>query len=116
MISIFTSGYFIMKPIIDINNTYKEFIKKNTSWCNFSMYKKNIQENISYIQYKDDTSNFSIFLKLWDAFEQVLKSLFLWKTKKRFQKLWKPFGVIIWNDILKFHDTDSRKIIRSKIL
>lgn len=52
---------------------------------------------------------------LLDFLEKTLKSIFLPKTKKTFEKLWKPFWVIISNDILKFHNDDKRKEIRDKI-
>jgi hypothetical protein len=52
---------------------------------------------------------------LWDTCEKVLKTIFLPRTKKSFQKLWKPFWVIISDDILKFHDKDRRKKIRDVI-
>ena len=52
---------------------------------------------------------------IWDIWEYILKKIFLPRTKKSFQKLWKPFWVIISDDMLKFHDQDRRKEIREYI-
>jgi hypothetical protein len=52
---------------------------------------------------------------LWDVCEKLFRKIFLPRTKKSFQKLWKPFWVIISDDILKFHDKDKRKEIRDTI-
>ena len=40
------------KPILDYDNTYKYFIKKNSSWANFTEYENIIKENKKYIKYK----------------------------------------------------------------
>jgi hypothetical protein len=52
-------------------------------------------------------------LKKWDNF---LKKIFLPKTLKHYKKLSKPFGVIINDNLLKFHDKDIRKKIKKEIL
>ena len=57
-----------------------------------------------------------IIKQIWDFNEYILKKIFLWKTLKNYEKLWKPFGVIISNTMLKFHDKDKRKEIRDAVL
>lgn len=52
----------------------------------------------------------------WDICEKLLRTLFLPRTKKSFQKLWKPFWVVISDSMLKFHDRDRRKKIRDRVL
>jgi hypothetical protein len=44
-----------------------------------------------------------------------LKSIFIPKTKKSFKEIWKPFWVIINDNMLKFHNNDKRKKIRDTI-
>jgi predicted nucleotidyltransferase len=102
-----------MKPIVDINNTYHRFLQANKSWINIDEYSDIIEDNKKYITIsKQNTSNNS---KLWDFFERTMKNIFLPKTIRHFEKLWKPYWVVIWDDILKFHDKDIRLEIREKI-
>jgi hypothetical protein len=51
------------KPILDINNTYSDFLNANKSWANFSKYPKIIQENKKYIKYSKNISGRNIFSK-----------------------------------------------------
>jgi hypothetical protein len=48
--------------------------------------------------------------------EKLLKKIFLKKTQKTYEKLNKPFWVIINDDMLKFHDKDIRKEISKKLV
>lgn len=41
------------KPILDFDDTYKNFLKQNSSWADFSDYKDIIKENKKYIKYKN---------------------------------------------------------------
>jgi hypothetical protein len=43
--------------------------------------------------------------------EKILKKVFLKKTLKTYEKIGKPFGVIINDDLLKFHNGDVREKI-----
>lgn len=38
------------------------------------------------------------------------------KALKKYNRLGNPWGVIISDEVLKFHDNDQRKIIRDRIL
>lgn len=53
---------------------------------------------------------------LWDAQEHILKKIFLKKTLRNYERLWRPFWVKITDTMLKFHDKDRRKEIRDRIL
>ncbi|MDD4151132.1 MAG: hypothetical protein PHR68_00800, partial [Candidatus Gracilibacteria bacterium] len=44
-----------------------------------------------------------------DIIEKIFKKIFLTRTLKTYEKLKKPFGVIINDNMLKFHDKDIRK-------
>lgn len=44
--------------------------------------------------------------------EKVIKKLWLPHTLKTYQRLWKPWWVIISDTMLKFHDNDQRKVYR----
>jgi hypothetical protein len=46
----------------------------------------------------------------------ILKKIFLPKTLKHYEKIWKPYGIIINDNLLKFHNNDIRKKIRKKLV
>ena len=48
--------------------------------------------------------------------DNICKKIFLWKTLRHYKNLWKPYGVIINNDLLKFHNNDIRKQIKRELL
>lgn len=104
-----------LKPIINRRQTFEKFQMINTSWIhnrkvNLEFFQEKPHHKISFLK------NSKILLFLWDILEMILKFFFEKKTQNSFLKLWKPFWVIINNDMLKFHDTDRRKIIRDNIL
>ena len=109
------------KPVLDYGNTYSLFLNKNSSWVDFSDYSSILENNKTYIKYKKNVASFP-----WDGeriqdrgfvsvLNNFLKKLFLSKTLKSYEKLNKPYWIIINNDMLKFHDRDIRKKIK-KIL
>ena len=93
-----------LKPIINREKTYERFMHINFP----SQYEKPAHQNSSKV--------FFLSRFFWNMLENICKFIFLPKTQKSFQKLWKPFGVIISDDMLKFHDADRRKEIRSAII
>ena len=103
-----------MKPLVNFNKSYEKFIEKNNSWANFAEYKNNFEENKKYIiESGEKNKNVS---KIWDIFETFCKKLLLPKTLRSYEKIGRPFGVIIHDDLLKFHNDDIRKKIKSEIL
>ena len=103
-----------LKPIVNNNRTYESFIEANKVWCNFSDYEKVIQTNISQVLYSWRT--WGTWSKILDLKDILFKKVFLPRTQKHFEQLWKPFWVIINDSILKFHDKDRRKEIRDEVL
>jgi hypothetical protein len=54
---------------------------------------------------------------LYSAFsiiESMIRKFWLPHTLGSYKKLWKPWGIIISDTMLKFHDNDQRKIYRDK--
>ena len=100
------------KPILDYNNTYNLFIEKNSSWANFWEYKENIEENKKYIKYRKTTLLTRGRLGVW--LNNFLKKIFLPKTLKHYNKIGKPYWVIINYEMLKFHNWDIRREIAEK--
>ena len=101
------------KPIADYSNTYEKFLEKNNSWANFDDYKKIIEENKKFIKYKRKAW-FNNFFLTW-LFDKLFKKIFFKRTLNHFEKIWKPYGVIISDDLLKFHNWDVRKEISEKL-
>lgn len=125
-----------LKPILNYDNTYERFIKENSKWMNlpnnvisstkswksFEELNKEIWKNINIHKKQIPIlkEHCSQFQSKWQSIilnflEKLLKTIFLPKTKKAFIKLWKPFWVIINDDMLKFHDKDKRKKITNMI-
>lgn len=48
-------------------------------------------------------------------FESLIKKIWAPKTLRTYEKLGKPWGVVISETMLKFHDNDQRKIYRDNI-
>lgn len=109
------------KPILDYNNTYSLFIEKNSSWADFYIYNDVIENNKSYIKYKNILSSFSSKEeRIQDrgfviVLNNILKKFFLPKTIKTYNKIWKPYWIIINDNILKFHNLDIRKKIKKNL-
>ena len=110
------------KPILDFWNTYDLFLEKNKSWADFENYEDIFEENRKYIKYSRDVSP-DTSDKVWKMFlpnistklNNFFKKIFLPKTVKHYNKIGKPYGIIISDEMLKFHNWDIRKEIADKI-
>lgn len=101
------------KPILDFDNTYNLFLEKNSNWADFSTYNEIIEKNKNFIKYTwNSTLN---NLKILDFIEKVLKKVFLKKTLRTYEKIGKPFWVIINDNLLKFHNGDIREKVKEEI-
>lgn len=101
-----------LKPILDFDDTFDSFLK-NQSWANLSEYESIIQENKKFIQFSG--KSFWNNSKIFDIIDTFLEKIFLPKTLKSYEKLGKPYGIIIHKNMLKFHDNDRRKDIRKEL-
>ena len=100
------------KPILDYNNTYELFLEKNNSWADFTKYNKIFENNKKYIKFNSPSL---LGMTLGAGLNILFKKIFLPKTIKHFNKIWKPFWVIINDNMLKFHNNDIRKKTRNKL-
>lgn len=105
-----------MKPILNYDNTYDFFLKLNKEWLEIDEYKDIITNNKKFIQYKKNTKNWLILDKIITILDKIVKKLLLPKTLSHFEKIWKPYWVIINDDLLKFHNNDIRQEIKKEIL
>jgi hypothetical protein len=98
-------------PVVNKEWNFEDFLQKNTWYSIENQIKPEHQhKNQGTKRYNNTFFEFS-----WNIIEKWLKRLLFPKTQKSFQNLWKPFGVIISDTILKFHDKDQRKIISQKV-
>lgn len=108
---------YYLKPIVNKNDTYEKFVKANIAlWINEEELDK---DNLKYLMYyKPPTKKRTIKLikNIWDFFEILCKNIFLPKTLSHKKRLWDPFGLIVNEHILKFHDNDRREEIRDGII
>lgn len=102
------------QPLLNYNDTYREFLEANSTWADLAGYRSIIEENKKNIIYQKDTACEPS--KLIICINKILKKCFLPKTMRRYRHLKQPFGVIIHDDILKFHNHDVRKKVSQKIL
>jgi len=103
------------KPILDYSNTYNLFIEKNKSWADFWEFENILENNKKYIKYKKNINSLSLkYFSILKYINSFLKKIFLTKTLKHYKKIGKPYGVIINNIMLKFHNWDVRKKIADK--
>ncbi len=90
-------------PLVNKNNTLERFLAANGR--EKSSEKKETKKSWFLL---------SSFFFLLSFFESFIKRIWLKKTLKTYERLWKPWGVIISDTMLKFHDNDQRKIYRDK--
>ncbi len=102
-----------LKPILDFDNTFQNFISSQT-WAEFSEYNDLIKENKKFIKFTWES--FWDNCKIFYLIDKVLEKIFLPKTLKHYEKLAKPYWIIINKNMLKFHDFDKRKQIKKELL
>ncbi|MDD3144713.1 MAG: hypothetical protein PHV23_01230 [Candidatus Gracilibacteria bacterium] len=105
-----------LKPLLNIDNTYESFLKKNTSWLNLDGYEDIIKSNKKYIRFYKNTSSDDSIENILKKIDSFIKKIFLPRTLKHFKEIGKPYGVIINDNLLKFHDNDIRKKTKKEIL
>ncbi len=102
-----------MKPMVNNNRCYQSFVEANKSWADYMQQRNTFAKHQRDIPYtwkvKWEKS------KILDITDTILKKIFLPKTLKSYAKLWYPFGVIISDNMLKFHDQDRRKQIKKDL-
>lgn len=97
---------YFLRPIADFDNTYEKFLQKN-SWISWD--ENQISENKKFIKFSGKSRK----IYFWHFFINNLIKFFLKrKTFKNYAKMWKPKGVIISDEMLKFHDQDQRENIK----
>lgn len=102
-----------LKPILDFDNTYNKFISSQR-WLNIDDYNNIIENNKKFIKFS--WVSFWDKCKIFDFIDNFLEKIFLSRTIKSFEKLSKPYGIIINKNMLKFHNNDKRIQIKKDLL
>lgn len=99
---------YYLKTIVDKNNIYEKLL----SLFNIKEYNSDFDKYKINKNYKNTNKKYKFF----DLLEILLKKIFIKKTINHKNKLKNPWGVIINDDMLKFHDNDIRIKIRNELL
>jgi hypothetical protein len=98
-----------LKPVFVRGDIYDQFLEAN-SWVDIDDSQK--AKNRTYIKIQKPTQK---PCKIIEYIDRALRYIFLPKTLRNYERLWRPEGVIISDTMLKFHDQDRRREIRDKI-
>lgn len=101
------------QPILDFDNTYEKFIEWQI-WANFDVYQEKINNNKKNISYTG--TSFWKTCKIFDRVDILCKNIFLPKTLHHYEKIGKPYGIIIDDHLLKFHNNDIRNQLKKELL
>ena len=91
---------YTLIPLVDKNATYEHFMEAN--WDEPTYFPTNPYWRVFCMK-------LGIIFSFLSLFESIIKKLWLPRTLKTYDKLGKPWGVIISDATLKFHDNDQRK-------
>lgn len=91
---------YTLIPLVNKNATYEHFMEANWVEPTYSFI------NPSWRLFLMKLGNIFSFFSL---FEHLIKKLWLPRTQKTYERLGKPWGVVISDTMLKFHDNDQRK-------
>lgn len=101
---------YFLKPVLDYDNTYEKFLEKNT-WVTVDAVAK--YDNKKYRKFAGKSRK----IRFWHCIcNNIIRFFLKWKTQKNFEKMGRPSGVIISDDMLKFHDRDQRENFRESFL
>ncbi len=123
---------YYLKPIFDKNNTYEELRKLNENWTEeffgkdeYCVEEKRWQINStpeSVIRHPELVSGSPDQLsqvtpnKFLNLLDSLLQKIFLPKTIAHRESIGNPVGIIVNEDMLKFHNNDMREEITKNLL
>ncbi|MFZ4461087.1 MAG: hypothetical protein ACOYN2_00640 [Patescibacteria group bacterium] len=101
-----------LKPIVNIGGCYEEFLTINSKWSDMSAHAT--KENLRFLAVEKPMSP-EWFGWNWNFLDRVCKWIFLPMTLREYNRLGKPWGILISDDMLKFHRNDRRKEVRDQM-
>lgn len=100
---------YFLKPILDFDDSYEQFLQQN-SWVQIDENQK--KENLQFVKFSGKSRK--IFF--WHyCFNAIIRFFGERKTRWNWEKMGRPSGVIISQDMLKFHDRDQRENVRDAV-
>lgn len=102
-----------LKPIVDIGDCYEEFIAENAGWMD--IFSDANGKNTRFRSIEKPLRKERLGW-LWDSLDSLLRMVFEPVTLREFERLGKPWGVIVSGDMLKFHPGDRRREVRDNFL
>lgn len=102
-----------LKPILSKEGIYDKFLYLNT-WAEVDGVQK--EENLRYLLPDTPYEYMRFLFPVFRMINRCIRFFLLPKTLKNYEWLWRPEGVIISDQILKFHDKDKRREINNGIL
>lgn len=97
-----------LKPVLDIGGTYGRFLEANAEWAPT----ENSKETTRFLNMEKPLPKEWLGW-LWNTLNDALRYVFEPVTLHEYERLGKPWGIIVSDDMLKFHREDARKEIRS---
>lgn len=94
-----------LTPILNYNNTFEKFQEENK----LTEEEKSISNKLYLQLYKQLSWNKKKPWKIISKLDKIARNLTIKKTIKSKEKLWNPYGIIINDKMLKFHNNDIRK-------
>lgn len=109
-----------MRPLLSYENTYEKFIKENAWIESFLENPAPVETNKKYLV-RSSRSLWTRFMEyilwpLWRLLDFVFMHILRRKTLASYESLGRPWGVIISENMLKFHPDDARKDLRDTVL
>ena len=100
-----------LKPILTRGGIYETFLEKN-NWVSVTLEQR--KENLHYRIFHWEKFTYSSWL--FTILDHCIRVFLLPLTRSTARKKWNPKGIILSENMLKFHDQDRRETIRSAIL
>lgn len=101
-----------LKPILDIGGTYELFVEANRDWM--TQYFPTSTEARNFLSIEKPLVE-ERFTGLLDSVDRWCRSMGEPVTLKEYERLGRPWGIIISETMLKFHRDDKREEISKKL-
>lgn len=108
---------YYLKPILNFWNTYENLRNLNGNWTSeFFEATNHHEDEEKYLICNNNPKQWTNNSKILDWIDAFLKKLFLPKTLAHKKSLWNPIGIIVNENMLKFHNNDRREEIKKSLI
>ena len=98
-----------LKPIVDIGGCYEDFLGANAGWMEVASVNNKENARFRCIEKPLSVERLGWW---WNFLDALLRTMFEPLTLREYERLGKPWGVIISERMLKFHPGDRRREVR----